>query len=346
MAQTYADMNVLDEKHLGEKPTVIEEGGITQVLSKDGVMAEQIEVKPTLGERLKAHFKKWCVYVGYPRIAQDGVNKSTLTTNSLNMSDTYSDHAHVKLNQEIGSKSIFKPKIYSFSANLSLPHRGVDRPFMTVQVPETKAQDGQKFTIEQETNLPVDEFTRYTTTVVQEKNFDVIVYGKPTLQQGKLPKVGVTYNQTVHMKGLNKLKGFELNDVKIDMGAFESFINEMLNISLPFTASAFIPNPSVMTLYLGNVTILPTINGTVDSAFGTSIMHDVITTPGGNNFSVTGSMNLAKSLPALSGTTLDLSLATTQCIYKGRNLTYFGDALATNPLPYKINLKDVIENSL
>ncbi|KAI5307390.1 hypothetical protein KEM56_002397 [Ascosphaera pollenicola] len=200
-----------------EKPTVIEEGGITQVISKDGATAEQIELEPTFGQKLKNHFRRFCVYVGYPRIAQKGVSGSGLTVNKLNLSEPYSDSCHIELDQVLTVNSPFKPKLFEFAANLSLPGRGHDNPFMRVTVPEAIAQNGQKVNVNQYTDIPVEEFTRYTTTVTLNEEFEVIVYGRPKLQQGKLPKVTVTYNTTTKMKGLNKLKGFALENMTMDL---------------------------------------------------------------------------------------------------------------------------------
>lgn len=73
---------------------------------------------------------------------------------------------------------------------------------MSVTVPQTVAKDGQKVIVNQHTDFPsVEEFTRYTTTVMQNEELEVIVYGRPKLRQGGLPKITVTYNQTVKMKG-------------------------------------------------------------------------------------------------------------------------------------------------
>lgn len=118
------------------------------------------------------------------------------------LSDPYTTHCHIELDQVLSVHSPFKPKLFEFPANLSLPGRGSDRPFMSVTVPQTVAKDGQKVIVNQHTDFPsVEEFTRYTTTVMQNEELEVIVYGRPKLRQGGLPKITVTYNQTVKMKG-------------------------------------------------------------------------------------------------------------------------------------------------
>lgn len=86
------------------------------------------------------------------------------------------------------------------------------------------------------------------------------------------------------------------------------------------------------------------VNG---SAIGRSIIHDVILRPGNNNkYNVTGTMNIAQALPALHGTKLDIQILSNESIWHGRNLTYFGDALATNLLEYSVELSEVLKNSL
>ncbi|KAI5289170.1 hypothetical protein KEM52_000885 [Ascosphaera acerosa] len=415
------------EKGEDLKPTIIEEGGVTQVLSKDGATAEQIELPPTFWQKVKRHFRRFwwlhliificcfliiifpVIYVGYPKIAQEGVDKSRLTVSKLVLSDPYYDQFHLELDQVITSHSMFKPKLYEFTANLSLPGRGSDRPFVIVNVPQSIARNNEPVIVDQHVDLPsVEEFTRYTTTVMQTESFDVIVTGKPKLQQGKLPKISVNYNQTVHMKGLNKLKGFKLLNMTMDMagalgqqkenakrdlsdilgslgslagglsgnstggglsgllgsflggssnssddssssgsassGLLQGLAGRALDINVPFSAVADIPNPTVMTLYLGNITTWPMIDR---KPIGESVIHDVILRPGNNNrYNVTGTMNIGKALPALKGTSLNIQILSNESIWLGRNLTYFGDSLASNLLNYEIDLGSVLKNSL
>ncbi|KAI5291520.1 hypothetical protein KEM54_004071 [Ascosphaera aggregata] len=391
------------EKEL--KPTIIEEGGITQVISKDGATAEQIELEPTFGQKVKNHIRRFWIYVGYPNMAQTGVNNSKLSVNSLVMSEPYQDNFHLKLDQVITSHSVFKPKLFGFQANLTLPGRGDDHPFLTVDVPQTTARDGEQVFIDQHVYLPsVDEFTRFTTTVMHAEEFEVIVVGRPKLQQGKLPKVSVDYNQTVRMKGMNRLKGFTLENMTMNIGdslgkrslegrdssgvlgiidslihpnsnsssesssddenggkgmqsMLERFGSKLFNLEVPFTAVANIPNPTVMTLYLygffesksnkyvqGNVTTYPVIDS---EPIGRSIIHNVILRPGqGNRFNVTGTMNIAKSLPALNGRNLNIKLVSNESVYYGRHLDYFSKSLATNVIPYTVDLGSVLKGSL
>ncbi|KAI5293128.1 hypothetical protein KEM56_006125, partial [Ascosphaera pollenicola] len=94
----------------------------------------------------------------------------------------------------------------------------------------------------------------------------------------------------------------------------------------------------------GNVTTWPMFNG---SAIGRSIIHDLILHPGNHNrYNVTGTMNIAQALPALHGTKMNIQILSNESIWHGRNLTYFGDALATNLMDYQVDLSEVLKNSL
>lgn len=101
--------------------------------------------------------------------------------------------------QVIGTHSMFHPTIYAFDATVSLLGAAA---FATVRVPQVKANDGTVVHINQSLDLSdVGAFGGFATAVMQNEEITLNIYGKPDLKQGGLPKIGVTYNKTVTMKG-------------------------------------------------------------------------------------------------------------------------------------------------
>lgn len=144
------------------------------------------------------------VYVGYPKMAQDDINDSTLDITEMKITDPKPDSLGVKITQVIGTDSSFHPLIDAFEADVSL--KGSDDPFTTLSVPSIKAEDGAKSTIEQTLELKdsSDAFAEYSKAVMQKEEVELVISGKTDLQVGKLPKTGVDYDKTVKMKGTLK----------------------------------------------------------------------------------------------------------------------------------------------
>lgn len=139
------------------------------------------------------------VYVGYPNIAQDDVNDSTLKVKSISITDPTPDSFHLNQTQILGTDSVFHPHFYEFNASASLS--GSDKPFTVVQIPPMKANDGTVINVDQDVKLEGDGFGDFATAVMLNKEVDMNLVGYPNLKQGALPKISVTYNKTVTIKG-------------------------------------------------------------------------------------------------------------------------------------------------
>lgn len=138
--------------------------------------------------------------MGYPNIAQDQVNDSTLNITSMIIADPTPDSFRLIQTQVLGSKSSFHPKIYSFLASVSLA--GAARAFTSVQVPEVTSRDGVEISMNQTVDLSnADAFGDFAKSVMLQEEVQLEISGRPQLQQGSLPKTTVNYDKTVTMKG-------------------------------------------------------------------------------------------------------------------------------------------------
>jgi hypothetical protein len=133
-------------------------------------------------------------------MAQQDVNRSTLTIKSLEIRDPAPNSFHIQLTQVIGTKSMFHPILDAFNATVSMVGSSV--PFAYLQTPRVHAVDGEQGTIDQRVVLPsVDAFTAFSMAVMLKDKVDISVLGKTGLKLGSLQKVTVNYNHTTTLTG-------------------------------------------------------------------------------------------------------------------------------------------------
>ncbi|KAJ5519963.1 hypothetical protein N7463_000416 [Penicillium fimorum] len=330
--------------------------------TKASVVEEESHVSPTpvkrgFGARLAAHFKKWwwvhliifiacfliillpVVFVAYPKIAQDGITDSTLNITEMIISNPTPESFHLEQRQVIGTDSAFHPQIYSFDSAVSLA--GAAEPFAHVAVPPVKSKDGAELHFEQKVDLSdASAFKDYNTAVMLNEEVLLNVYGRPGLKQGGLPKTTVTYNKTVVMKGLNGLKGF-------DVPKFNIIYPPDKKTNIGMNGTAIIPNPSVMTITMGNVTMNLKLDG---RPVGTTYLNDLVLKPGNNSVPLIGevdqayiiSLLLSKKNPYKDGV-LPFDITGNSSVYNGKEIPYFTKALAANKLQIKLDVRAALK---
>ncbi|KAJ5525899.1 hypothetical protein N7494_012549 [Penicillium frequentans] len=314
---------------------------------------ETIAVPPakrSFGSRAATHFKKWwwvhlivliivvlvvtlpVIYVAYPNIAQRDINRSTLSITSMVISDPKPESFVLNQTQVIGSKSSYHPEIYGFDAAVSL--LGAASAFATVKVPAVKSKDGAEVVVSQSLDLSdASAFSDYCTAVMMNEEVSLNIYGKPQLQQGSLPKTTVTYNKTVTMKGLNKLKGFDVTEFHI--------MTTVVN-GRNMNGTVYIPNPSVMTLSMGNVTLNLVVAG---ETLGLSYLDNLVLKPGNNTVPMTATVNesaiigmlTSDSNPYTTGV-VPFTITGNSSVYNDQELPYFTNALIANNLTVELNI--------
>lgn len=211
------------------------------------------------------------------------MNASTLEVTSQDVTSPTPDGIHLKLVTLAKSGSSFHPTIDGFRASLSLQDK---EPFFYIDIPETKAEDETNIVVEQDlTPTSMDRFKEYNMAVIGSEQFDVYLNGKTKIHQSGLSAISVNYNKKVTMKGkcqphhrsairhmlnmksgLNKLQGLNITDLKILDGT-------------NLVGNVFIPNPSVMLIDLGNVTMNLAVDG---KAIGTALIPNLVLKPGNN----------------------------------------------------------------
>ncbi|MCJ1340282.1 hypothetical protein MMC09_005576 [Bachmanniomyces sp. S44760] len=302
---------------------------------------EEVELGPTLGfgGKLKNHLRKWwwlhliffiastliivlcLIYVAFPRISQDNINDSTLTVTSLVLSDPTPDSFHLVQTSTIGNGSPYHPQLDAFNASLSLDG---GNPYAYVEIPHVHATASATSVIDQDVQITdLGAFTDYNVNVLNSEEVKVDVKGRTNLHEMRFPTTTVNYDKTTTMKGLNKLAGFNVTSFQIELTPEADGTN--------MVGMVYIPNPTVMTLSMGNVTF----NNFLDSTLiGTTTLSNLILTPGNNTIPMRSTINQTIVIEAIATKYKDgmlpVNIVGNESVYNGAHLTYFEKALQSN----------------
>lgn len=283
------------------------------------------------------------VYVGLPRIAQHDVNRSHLEITEIQFLEPTSDSILMTQKAILHSPSTFTPTLDPFLAANYLLVNGVYGPEPMIYLPMPKIHalhpqsnasvDGARVHIES-----LDQVTAYATACLTNEEVEVALVGKTTLHLGTLPSVGINYNTTTTHKGLNGLKGFNVTGAKIN-------ITETRKTFPNLKGFAYVPNPSLLTIAMGNVTLQLSVKGKV---VGTSAINDMTLVPGDNSLPMTAIIDQASVLSGMDATTgfVDIEIIGNSSVYNGQHLTYYEKALSSNKLTLQMNVKQLIAEAL
>ena len=289
---------------------------------------------------LEIRTNKNSVFVAMPKIAQDGVNDSSLEITQLKFTDPTPDTIVLSQVGILHSPSMYTPTLDPFNASSYLVTDGqyASSPMVIIPLPKIHALH-PKSTISVENRevsiVSLDALSDYTTAVLSNEYVTTALVGKTKLHEGALPVITVNYNQTSTYKGLNGLKGFNVTNVRVNLTALSG-----PNLS----GYAYIPNPSDMTIVMGDVTLeLSTATGVV----GNSTIANMTLVPGNNTLPMIGTMDQAKVLGSADLTTgiVELSIVGKSAIYNGEHLVYYERALASNNLSLALNVVQVVKDS-
>lgn len=328
--------------------------------------AEQIEEQPsyldggkrTTGQKIKRHCARFwwlhlvifcivfliialcLVYVAMPKIAQHGVDESSIEFTDIQFLSPTESSIVITQKAILHSPSIYTPTLDPFNASLYLVTDGVfaSTPMVIVEMPRIHALhpksnasvDNQNVTI-----VDIDQVTKYATTVLTNETVTTALTGRTDLHEGKLPVNKVNYNSSTTYLGLNGLKGFNVTGVIVNTSVAAGQPN--------LKGFAFIPNPSVLTVAMGNVTLsLSTSAGVV----GTSTVPDMTIRPGNNSLPMTAIVNQTALITSLDKSgKVNLTITGTSSVYNGQHLTYYEKALSSNVLTLEMNVLQILSDS-
>ncbi|KAF2146601.1 uncharacterized protein K452DRAFT_314850 [Aplosporella prunicola CBS 121167] len=316
--------------------------------------------KTTFGSKFKRHCKRFwwldflifaaivlviilpVIYVGVKHKAQSEMNKATIEIGYQGISNPKSNSIHLRLNTTVESHTSYHPDLEAFNASLFLENTEPDiKPFGYITIPKTHVESNNKINIDQE--LPVtdmDQFFAYNKMVINSEEFRLAVRGKPKLKLGGLPKYKVNYNKVVTMKGLNKLAGFAITSAQVKLKPEPDGATLLGKVS--------IPNPSVLSIEMGNVTMDLSVNGTY---IGYTLIPNLTLEPERDNeFDMRSYVNTTLVLGLVAKGYTDLMLpvdivGNSSINSEGEHLTYYEAAIKENTLHTTLNLTEASGSS-
>lgn len=198
-----------------------------------------------------SNFQNWSVllislsvYVGFPRIAQDGVDASSITIESLKFLNSKANSFIFSQDGILHNPKIFTPTLEPFNVSVYLVTGGVAAavPMIQIPMPSIHAVDNSQVNIDNVnvTILSMDAVNNYTLAVLTQKNVTTRLVGSTKLHIGALPVNTIQYNHDITYGGLNGLEGFNVTDVRLNLSAATGEPN--------LKGTAVIPNVSPLTI--------------------------------------------------------------------------------------------------
>lgn len=141
-----------------------------------------------------------------PKIAQKGVNESSLQFNYIKFLDPTENSITLSQSATLNSPSIFTPTLDSFNASLYLVTNGTiaAKPMTYIQMPSIHATRPQgNITIDNQV-IPIENLgplTDFATAVLANEYVTIAISGTTNLHEGALPVVKVNYNSSTTFKG-------------------------------------------------------------------------------------------------------------------------------------------------
>ncbi|KAF9891854.1 hypothetical protein FE257_003339 [Aspergillus nanangensis] len=194
-----------------------------------------------------------------------------------------------------------------------------------------------------------DEFVKTLSNAVYSRNFTMSAQGKTLAHLGAL-KAGLTLDKDVELAGLDKLRGFSIPSARLLIPAEDDGTN--------LRGQAILPNHSIVTFALGNVTLNLKSK---DLVIGQALIQNVVLHPGNNTLDLSGHLDIKTVLDnlgtilennkdALPQGNIELSASGNQTVYHGKHIPYFERVLnnltITTSMPIMKLLLDTVQGLL
>lgn len=283
------------------------------------------------------------IFVAVPKIAQKKVNEADLEIQGVNILQTESNAYHMEINSTIKTDGSIKADIDGFEGEMYLEDYEPHTAFATLNFPKTNANKHQNVNVSQDINITdMEAFTRFNVWFHNNETLRVTINGKTKVKPHGLDrKYGVTFKKTVTLKGLNHFDGTEVTNGHISLSMDKNGRN--------FNGTANIPNASVFTLDIGNVSFTNFIG---DEDVGTLYIQNLLLKPGDNIVNITAAMKQARVIgaarekPYCNTGIVPFKLLGKSVNNDGANLTYFAAALGSSNQTVEIDIGTILKNDL
>ncbi|KAJ5220250.1 hypothetical protein N7468_009454 [Penicillium chermesinum] len=285
--------------------------------------------------------------VAIPAISQLVVNKSDLVLVNASVMQPRPDSIVLTLQSALDLHLALSVRIEPLSLNLFERDTGPEYPWGKGNIPGITIRGNTTLGVKTQHTPLLNQtvWTDYVHDVVFKKESTLAVRGSTNSYLGVL-KSHVTMDKDITSPTLNSFEGFSLSDTYLKLPPLEDGTNLLGNATLP--------NPSVLTLEIGQI-VLEVKSG--DLVIGNATLEDVILRPGNNTFPVKGILDiptilqnigqvLADQGPSIKQGSLSLVSTTRTVKWNGTVVPYYTDVMSQLPLTAKVGLVSTVKKTV
>ncbi|KAI3323584.1 hypothetical protein HD806DRAFT_497261 [Xylariaceae sp. AK1471] len=271
--------------------------------------------------------------VAVPSMAQKKLNAAKLTIDGITVTNTQTTSLVMAINSTITADDSVHATIDAFEGTMYLADVDPPLAFAKINFPQTSSSAIQAVNVSQEIQVAdVDAFTTFNKYLLAMESVNIQVKGDTYIHvKGISRAYSATFDKTVTLKGLNNFAGLAISNPQIN-----------LNPKNNFNGTAHIPNPSVLTLEIGNTTFSNYFNG---SLVGMTYINNLVLRPGDNTFFTTADIEQVPIIKALTQEPfcelegkLPFQLKGSRVTNNGQDIPYFAAALAASNQSVTIDL--------
>ncbi|KAJ6000851.1 hypothetical protein N7481_001260 [Penicillium waksmanii] len=362
-----------DNRNLSSSSKHLEDERSISKADKDGVdyieMAESLNNSPSRIRKARNSFQShwrrfWCIYaiasiiflaiflpvfflVAVPAIAQRIVDNTNLPVYGAQILDPKPEEVSFTLQTSL--RIPMGLRIHTDPLDLSLFSRDITpmEPYLTVALPAYNLKGETDMTVTKNDTriLNQAQFIDTLTKAVYNKKFTLSAKGSTVGHLGAL-KAPLTLDKDIELDGLDRLSGFSIDSARLLLPKEEDGTN--------IVGSANLPNHSVFTFALGNVTLNLKSS---DLVIGQATILDILLRPGNNNVSLRGTLDIKTVLDnlevimeaqsdALKDGVIELSASGNSTIYNGIHIPYYEEILSSLTLTTRVSVLGVLGDTV
>lgn len=293
-------------------------------------------------------------------MAQSNMDSARIEITFQEVSSPTPNSFHLKQEIIIYSDSSYHPQLDAFRVALFLEDTLPNiKPFAYLDIPPTKATAKSIVLVDQDAKIAdMDQWIAYNKRVLLSEEFRVAIRGRVGLHEMNFPATMVDFNKVATMKGtfesfltslhtfgeliviigtgLNRLEGFNVTHYDIKVMPEPDGANMVGTVS--------IPNPSAITINMGNVTMNLSVDGT---PIGTSLLPNLVLKPGTHDYEMRSTTNQTAILGLIAqkytSGVLPLEIIGNSSVADGQNLVYFEEAIKSNTLHVDLNTAPALQ---
>jgi hypothetical protein len=272
--------------------------------------------------------------VAVPKMIQDKVNDAVLEMQGLRVTDPKADSVYIEINSTLAMDASISATVDGFNASLYLEDKTPHTPFAYVQMPSTQSASLISINVSQTIQITdMQAFADYNTWFLMNESFRMTLSGNTYVHVKGLRAAPISFAKTITVTGLNSLKGLNVTSSRITATPDAQGDN--------FFGFSDVPNPSILTVELGNATFATMFNNT---NIGNLYIDNMYLYPGNNNLSIRANVSqipvvtAVTTQPYCQNGTIPLDIIGTSVVSNGVALPYYEAGFKQNVESLTLNV--------